>query len=514
MAEEKHIIKKAIVEIYVPSANSAMDLQNKTMSFFKEKICPLIEKIVAKYSNEGETIRIDKLELDFENFNPQNSNDTELRKLEQQIEEKLVKLITEEQKNNFSGETVTDVKKIPKEKADEELFIHLLRTGSLPWWAKTEQSISLEALAQKILAKSSGSIIKELSAAIRISAVRKRVANKLSSESVEKIIALAFSSSADFLKYVREILNVTKDDFPFSENIRKELYEYILKYPVSSSYTMQLFIAGFIKEKNDLSLAEKLYKLSNINSSDKTAETIKQGIADTDEHFSNQIKKMFNVKDVKLFFSSEENNEVKEKTVTEQKTNVLRPNNKKDLINEEDFSHEQIELYEETGDYFIKNSGMIILAPYLSALFTELDLCDGKTFISEEAKERAVYLLQYLATGKEEDFEEHEMVLNKILCGVEIGAPLTLQFIISEKEKEECLGLLQAVATNWPALKGTSGEGMRDTFFMRDGILEQQSNGWNLKIEKTTIDILLDKLPWGISILQMPWSKEMIFVEW
>ncbi|MGZ4159166.1 MAG: contractile injection system tape measure protein [Bacteroidia bacterium] len=33
-------------------------------------------------------------------------------------------------------------------------------------------------------------------------------------------------------------------------------------------------------------------------------------------------------------------------------------------------------------------------------------------------------------------------------------------------------------------------------------------------MEKTTIDILLDKLPWGISIIQMPWSTEMVFVNW
>ena len=151
MTEEKHIIKKAIVEIYVPSANNAMEMQNKALSFFKEKICPIIEKIVEKYANSGETIRIDKLELDFENFNPEHTNENELRKLEQQIEEKLIKLISEEGDNNFSGEILATVKKIPKEKADEELFLHLLKTGTLPWWAKTEDSISLEALAQKII---------------------------------------------------------------------------------------------------------------------------------------------------------------------------------------------------------------------------------------------------------------------------------------------------------------------------------------------------------------------------
>ena len=65
-----------------------------------------------------------------------------------------------------------------------------------------------------------------------------------------------------------------------------------------------------------------------------------------------------------------------------------------------------------------------------------MGLCDGKTFVSEEAKEHAVYLLQYLTTGSEESFEEHEMVLNKILCEMKIETPLVLPFTISEKEKE------------------------------------------------------------------------------
>ncbi|MGZ4048530.1 MAG: contractile injection system tape measure protein, partial [Bacteroidia bacterium] len=108
MADEKHIIKRAVIELHIPAADNAMDLQNKALSFFKEKICPMIEKIVDKYSASGETIRIDKLELDFQKFNPENLNEIELRKFEQQIEEKLIKLISEERNNNnFSGDIIT-----------------------------------------------------------------------------------------------------------------------------------------------------------------------------------------------------------------------------------------------------------------------------------------------------------------------------------------------------------------------------------------------------------------------
>src|ERR1043165_9016074 len=106
MAEERHIIKKAIVEIHVPSAQSAADLQNKALTFFKEKICPIIERIVAKHSVEGETIRIDKLQLDLKNFKPDNTGEAFLMELEQEIEEKIARLVSEERKNDFSGEII------------------------------------------------------------------------------------------------------------------------------------------------------------------------------------------------------------------------------------------------------------------------------------------------------------------------------------------------------------------------------------------------------------------------
>ncbi|MGZ4078460.1 MAG: contractile injection system tape measure protein [Bacteroidia bacterium] len=513
MADEKHIIKRAVIELHIPAADNAMGLQNKALSFFKEKICPMIEKIVDKYSASGETIRIDKLELDFQKFNPENLNEIELRKFEQQIEEKLIKLISEERNNNnFSGDIITAVKKIPKEKADEELFLHLLKNGSLPWWAKTEESISLDSLAQKVIQQSADSIKKDLKKALVNDAVRKRIAYKLSTEAVEKLISLI--STPDLLRFINEIINLLED-----ENSKRSIYEYTLKYfSTYSELNKRLFISTFVKEKGDVSFAEKLYKGAE-NKIEEIDVIIKKSLADLNEHFSDQIKKIFNTKDVEEYFSDQIKNifnakealecfdpkDAEQKLIDKQKTI--------DKTNEEDLFIETV-YEEEAGDYFIKNSGIIILAPYLSILFKELGLCDDKIFISDEAKEKAAYLLQFLATGNEESFEEHEMVLNKILCGIEIETPLILPFSISEKEKEECLNLLQAVANNWTALKGTSGEGMRDAFFMRDGILEKQSNGWDLKIEKTTIDILLDKLPWGISIIQMPWSTEMVFVNW
>ena len=74
--------------------------------------------------------------------------------------------------------------------------------------------------------------------------------------------------------------------------------------------------------------------------------------------------------------------------------------------------------------------------------------------------------------------------------------------------------MLQAVIDNWTIMKGNSPDALREGFFQREGKLSKKGNGWNLQVEKKTIDILLNKLPWGLGLVRLPWLEELIFVEW
>lgn len=161
----------------------------------------------------------------------------------------------------------------------------------------------------------------------------------------------------------------------------------------------------------------------------------------------------------------------------------------------------------------ISNAGLALLWPFLTMFFERLNLIKDKKFINDEAKYRAIHLLQYLATEQEET-PENDLLFNKILCGTDIYEPIPLGFKITENEIEECNALLQSVIDNWTVLKNTSIHTLRTTFLQKEGILSKQTNGWKLYIERTTIDVLLDRLPWGISMILLPWSNKMIYVEW
>ena len=164
-------------------------------------------------------------------------------------------------------------------------------------------------------------------------------------------------------------------------------------------------------------------------------------------------------------------------------------------------------------DLFTNNCGIVILHPFLQMYFKELELLNENDFINIESQHRAVLLLHYLATG-ETKVAEFNLLLAKLLCAVDFEEPIPNFIELTEKEKEESGNLLKSVTEHWAPLKNTSAEGLRNSFFEREGKLTQTETGWLLLVEQKTIDILLDKLPWGIGTIKLPWMKNTLNVEW
>lgn len=163
---------------------------------------------------------------------------------------------------------------------------------------------------------------------------------------------------------------------------------------------------------------------------------------------------------------------------------------------------------------FVSNAGLVLLHPFLQYLFTDCDLLGEKNqFKSAAAQHRAAVLLYYLqAPG--EGYNEWEMALNKILCGMDCEEVLPGDIILSNSEKQNCNTLLQAVIQHWEALKGAGIDALRSTFLLREGKLSRKDSYWLLQAERTGTDILLDKLPWGYGTIKLPWLGQMIHVEW
>ena len=457
--------------------NEAHGAQNSMSSFLKEKLVPVIEKVAEQLSVPGEIIRVERMELDFNNFIPGGDNSEALREFEKQVTDQLLKLIAKVRPEDQSEKILNGiaekgsektVKSIAEERADEELFIFIIREGTLPWWAETTSPIVLQALAGKVLEQPSAAFKAALLSLVTLPAARKRIAFKLPIALIEKLIRFSFSEPEALLKMIEEIaLHIQNETAqPLTIYVRQVLFEAALNYAVRLP-GQQLLISNLLKiHKNENTLPVAITKALEI---------------------------------------------IKEKS---EATDVTVQAIKKIVTDEEKESSSFHQPHTSDNEYFVKNAGLVILCPYLPQFFKSLGLMQNNDFVTHIAQERAVYLLQYLSTGDDQNFEEHDMILNKVLCGMNLLMPLTLTFELQENEKKECYELLKSVTTHWTALKNTSPESMRDTFFMREGILEEHANGWNLKIERTTLDVLVDKLPWGISIIKLPWSTEIIFVNW
>lgn len=122
-------------------------------------------------------------------------------------------------------------------------------------------------------------------------------------------------------------------------------------------------------------------------------------------------------------------------------------------------------------------------------------------------------LLQYLVT-EDPSPPEYLLPINKLLCGMapdevfEFGPPMV------EVETEECTRLLQAAIAQAPILKDMSIPAFRGTFLLRQGILTTRDGAWLLRVERKTYDVVLDRSPWQLDWIKLPWMETALRVEW
>ena len=163
---------------------------------------------------------------------------------------------------------------------------------------------------------------------------------------------------------------------------------------------------------------------------------------------------------------------------------------------------------------YIGNAGLVILHPFLQALFTSLQLIDNaNAFVNNDAALKATVVLHYLQHSNT-FYQEYQLAFNKILCGIPVETVVPNNIILTAADISECDELLTVVIKYWEALKGASIAAIQEMFITRQGKLSFKENYWLLQVEKQAADILIDRLPWGIGTIKLPWLQHMISIEW
>ena len=108
---------------------------------------------------------------------------------------------------------------------------------------------------------------------------------------------------------------------------------------------------------------------------------------------------------------------------------------------------------------------------------------------------------------------EYELTFEKHLCGMDPDEPVE-RSSLTQAMKDESEKLLLAAVGHWKALKNTSPDGLREGFLQREGKLVLNGFQNRLIVENKAQDVLLSHLPWGYSIIKLPWMERPLFVDW
>lgn len=162
------------------------------------------------------------------------------------------------------------------------------------------------------------------------------------------------------------------------------------------------------------------------------------------------------------------------------------------------------------------NAGLCLLAPWFVRLFAMLGYLDEerKMFRNMASKVRAVFLLQYIAYGEERKWREAELTFNRLLTALPGNVPLPRSVHLTDEERQTADSMVAGVKANWLQMSGTSVEGFRRSFLIREGRLEKEDERWLLTVEDKAYDVLLETIPWGFRQIRLPWLKKYVQVRW
>ncbi len=161
----------------------------------------------------------------------------------------------------------------------------------------------------------------------------------------------------------------------------------------------------------------------------------------------------------------------------------------------------------------VSNAGLVIIHDFIKNYFSKLELIGEDGFVCEQAQLDAVHWLQFLVTGHQSTDETH-LVLNKVLCGLPLSTPVATGIEISKEQQQLAEGLIDAVIEYWSAIGSSSIEGFRGNWLVRDGLLSETEEHWELVVEKRPYDLLLERLPFGFSLIRLPWMDKPLYVTW
>jgi hypothetical protein len=485
-----HVVNSLQFQITCPDEEMAFNLRHNFGQTVQQDIAQIIDEVCSETVGEDESIKIDRIELDMGSFSRHGFGTNFKAVFTQKLRNELAKKLSD---------INPVVRQASRRLSDTETLLYFLSNGTLPWFAD-EASVNIDEIFKEAAANQPG----VLSSFFQQKRSAEKIWQRISWQLDDASKALAVSLSPQ--------LNAAR------ETIINWINQIAEKINSAGQQASDLAGSGSqisAQAENDLVSAGLQRALLNINNA-----VLKNAVAIFTSNASDAVLKKLFTTHIATFFSGNEALENKlllefsiltgsEQAPAEVKTAQIQAPADNPL--QQKMPGYSIE--DAAEKYSVKHAGLVLLAPFLKPFFTELNLLEGNDWKTQESAFKAVHLLKFLADGRT-SAPEYTLVFEKILCGLPVEMPVPLDIVLEDNETAEAASLLQAILTHWKILQSTNIDGLRESFIKRDGILTKKETGWQLQVERKTLDVLLDRIPWGYSTISLGWNRYLIFVEW
>ncbi len=511
----RHIINKVFLEINTNSKEKGYYLKDNIDAFLQKEIFSVLENYFTELNskNPSHSIQLDKLNIDIainQNLDFKDFKEQILKNITEQVEE-----VFEKEEKNSEG-----YKRIKPQEKEIESFFHFLETGTNPWWITLNNNFKIveDKTFDEILNDDTFSF--KWTNAVQNSIARTRFIKQFSDSQIVTIIKKTIVFKRNSAQSNSKIIRI--------EAIKKQIETSISKNQLipNQRFLMWEIVVLSLLNTRDKILKQKLSSficsLFEFHKKKNFLEHKELFLKEIEKQIENQneLKLLANLNAFILAIEKKLNKVIlKEKgiqtvvkkqelvQIEKEKEIEKNPNNNEELIDKE-----KDIIDTNNTDLYLDNAGLVLIHPFLKSLFENCKLLDQNNTINNP--EVAAHLLHYIATGKEQDYE-NAMGFEKFLCDIPINRPIERNIMLSEEMKKEGFTMLQAVLSNWDIMKSSSAELLQNEFLQRPGKLN--SNGDEnptILIERKTQDILLDKLSWNLNIIKLAWKKRILYVNW
>ncbi|MFT5821026.1 MAG: hypothetical protein ACI8ZM_002275 [Crocinitomix sp.] len=528
MSASGHIVKKLALNLEVDKGLSVQQVRNSMLDSLNGHLKTELNHVMDELCGEGQIVRIDRLELDLGKISPDNLKAGLVEELRSELKKAIISQYgddirqthAQDQSASEGGvELTTEIRLENAVPADRTLnsFLSFLETGTFPWWSTLHNMDEIKAyVAEDLFPQKSKNptyqaqaINKVLQIVTTNKRARKRFCQHFQAKEFNQIITQWFGSkSKHYIEVMQWSLLIFKtilreQETTLASYLRLAIMNQLLAVQKETSQkSVEEIIPSFIKA---------FLNISKPSFSSRQITTLKKLTLNQEK--VKQLKKALNKRNQQELISVViDEIQIHQKHIPKE-TNAASAKKqvKKKAERRKETTDEEPELFE-TGAEF-GYAGAVILWPMLTTFFKNRNLIEGKNFKDEAARNMALQLLNYLVSGYDE-IPEFEMPLNKILCGIPIQEVIIFDSELTEDDKAEANTLLEHVIANWSVLKNTSPRGLRDGFICRKGELIELEENWQLTVEQKGIDIIMNKLPWGYSMIKLSWMDKILQVQW